>query len=319
MADALVGAARWRSFICNDVPLTWLNMMYMGVGPLNAYLQSVMTGATLAATDTVQAVGITVLAAVSASLTANFFGSLWSGSSPKPGAYSPEKEAKYDLLEFRRATLKVRAQALDDMRKQISSDIRNLEDRVNTSDLETDSIQDDVELAGRKLELHDKLEAHRQALQELKDLCKLCVKESDAIENHQLAVAGKLKLTAVGWKDQMKAHFTDNFVQFAAKCITYTAPFVIYTQIFVPGMAPLRPGPVNTTFVDEAGVAHNQTAPASWEAWEPFAQANMAYGWVIGAPYMVRNVLFTRGLEYAGRTAIGGAKAAYRNLTAGNQ
>jgi hypothetical protein len=102
--------------------------------------------------------------------------------------------------------------------------------------------------------------------------------------------------------------------QVAAKFLGYTAPYLIYSLGFISVINDLL-APKNTepSSLDSAGNAtmFNSTVGGGAElpvaAWNDYIAANAFNGFVMAIPFMARNILIGRALEYGFNNALGWA------------
>ena len=321
LADKLVSAARWRSFVCDELPYELYSCTLLLPGALTPILQGTMSGAALAATDTVQSFFLNYGGISSMSIFRNALRSRFSGANPSPGTYGPAQDAKYDAIQFQLAGVDARAEFVRDLKKAMTTGLEDLRaqrgklvkrDQYPEFDAKELSDEDSKELEN----IEKNIALHEHALSDVRELRRLCVKERNSLVAQREAVDGIAKAAGRGWVDGLKGYFCRNRPQALAKLVSYSVPFALYSCLYANYVvAPLVP--LKTVLDKATGLL---VAPRFGPLWVPYTMANAFYGFVIGQPYMARNLIGTtyleRGLAQAGEYARQGLESTRRGLSA---
>ena len=144
-----------------------------------------------------------------------------------------------------------------------------------------------------------KIKVYEKALQEVDEARRSCVKQRKALLKERQAVEGVVKVVTRTWRDAMSANVCVNPLQFAARVVSYSLPFLVYSNLWIPFvMQPLRPVDFNAT----TNQTHDRPLGMDWLQYLLLAPH---YGFVIQLLYQFRNLGIGDNLEHALR--MGGA------------
>ncbi|MES3000309.1 MAG: hypothetical protein V4787_06425 [Pseudomonadota bacterium] len=303
LAEPLANAAWWRAMLCDENPFIGFSSVLMAPGTLTPIIQSTMPGCVVGATiDTVQAVGFSHLGLVLSYLEQDRLRGKYGGANPGKVANTGVNAAAYKRIDWLLSTVGARAEVLADMKTRLSNGRHYLLGQQR--DLNKILPQDKKALARVKA----RIGVYEKALKETDEARRSCVKQRKALLKERQAVEGVATVLARTWRDAMSDYVCVNPVQFAARVFSYSLPFLVYSNLWVPFvMQPLRPVEFNAT----TGLPHDKPFGM---VWLPYMALAPFYGFVIQLPYQFRNLGIGDNVEHVARMGGAYGKRGYNAL-----
>ena len=323
LADKLVNAARWRSFVCDELPFQAFNCTLLIPGALTPVRQGTMSGAGLAAADTLQAFFLTFGGISALFSIQNALRSKISGANPSPGTHGAVQDAKYDVIQLHLAGVEARAEFVREVKRGITKGLESLQaerSKLKRPDVYEHEVKEPSEKEVEQLEkIEQDIKLHEHALSDMRELRRLCVKEKNSLVEQREKVEGVVKVVGRGWVNGVRDYFCRNSAQMLAKLTSYTVPFTLYSCLYVNYVVvPLIPA---KTILDKA--TGTMVAPRYGPVWVPYTIANAFYGFVIGQTFQLRNLVGTtygeRGFAKAGAYAKRGYEALIESCSANSR
>ena len=279
LAEHLANAAWWRAMVCDENPFIGFSSILMIPGTLTPIIQATMRQSVAGATiDTLQAVGASHFGLVVSYLEQDRLRDKYGGANAGKVANTAVNAAAYERVDWLLSTVRARAEVLADMKTRLTNGSHYL--KRQERDLQKSGQPDKAALKKVKA----KIEVYEKALRDVDEARKSCVKQRKALLKERQAVESVGKVVARTWRDAMRDFVCVNPAQFAARVISYSLPFIIFSNLYVRYVTqPLRPVEINET----TGEAHD--GPFGMD-WIPVIIASGFYGFVIQGPYQFRNL-----------------------------
>ena len=292
MAEHLASAAWWRAMLCDEMPFQGFSGVLMLPGVLTPIIQATLGKGLLGGfIDTVQAVGFSHLGLVLTYLEQDRLRGKYGGANPGKVVNPQEDAAARESIQWQLGAVAARAEVLADMKTQLTNGHHYLLGRQR--ELKPNPQGNKQALSTLKA----KIKVYEQALDEVNEARAACVREKKALLREFRTVEGVAAAVGRTWTQAMSSSLCQNRAQFAARLVSYSLPFIIYSNLYIRYITqPLRPVEINET------TGETQDLPFGM-VWLPFIVASSFYGFVIQQPYQIRNLGIGDKLEYGMQVA----------------